>query len=248
MTKTFMFDYDDTLAPNEYTYSRAEVELVNLILNRLRKLNYRVPNTQKIIELQVKIDTDLVEQGGLDGFNRNRFPLSFQLVYEHFCNELGVEDPEGAEMAHKAGLTAFDKEAWKEEGLIEGAAETLDFLVEQGDELILITKGDPIIQNGKIDATGCRKWFEERIHIVPVKTAEIINEVVGSRDKSEVWHVGNLKKSDIRPAQKAGIGQIYIPFETWAYETEDNNVDMEHPRLNIFPKIIDIITHYPKLK
>lgn len=236
-----MFDYDDTLAWNQHDYSFAQLRLIEWAIARL---GHKCPDVQQIINLQVGIDKELVKTMG---FVMERFPRSFKLTYRKLCERVGVTDEFGSEEAYRIGTSAFDAVRWKQQGLVDGASETLDFLVQQGDELMIFTKGDYRVQNQKIEATNCKKWFGENIFIILDKTVDCINTVVGHRNKFHVWMVGNLMKSDIVPALEAEIGAIYIPCETWAYERDGTSI-AKSDRLITFDRIIDIKNNYVKIK
>jgi len=242
MDKTFIFDYDDTLAPNHNDYSYAQLKFGRWVI---KKLKNKAPDLQTIINLEVEIDRKLVKTMG---FLMERFPTSFQKTYEIICEEKDKKcSKEDLKKAYDVGMSAFDEKRWKQEGLVEGAKETLDYLVEkEKDELILLTKGDPRVQEKKIRATNCMKWFGDKIYIVPDKNEGIIKKVVGNRVKSKVWHVGNSIRSDVYPALKARIKMIYIPCETWAYEREHKGVP-EDPKLITFQQIIEIKNNYNSL-
>ena len=244
MNKTFIFDYDDTLAYNMFDYSLAELKFLEWVI---RKLGPRSPNTQEIINLEVQIDKTAVKTMG---FSMKRFPTSFMETYKQICETLGLAaKKEDLETAYDLGMLAFNEKAWEERGLVPGATKTLDFLVEQKDELLLLTKGDYEVQKKKLKATGCEKWFGDLdfgMRIAPNKDKSVILDFVGSRDKSRVWHVGNSIRSDVEPALEAGIGMIYIPFETWAWEKEHNGKP-EHPRLKTIKSIIEIKDIYYNL-
>ncbi|PIU02853.1 MAG: hypothetical protein COT55_01350 [Candidatus Diapherotrites archaeon CG09_land_8_20_14_0_10_32_12] len=246
MDKTFIFDYDDTLAWNQHDYSYAQIEFLNWII--FEKLWPNAPDLQSIINLEVEIDNKNVETMS---FSMERFPTSFQQTYKSICEEKNInynkEDlKEDLKKAYEIGMLAFDEKRWKKLGLVDGAKETLDFLVEKEDELILLTKGDLKIQEKKIKATDCQKWFGKEIYIVPQKDAGVIDKIVGNRNPSKVWHVGNSARSDVQHALKAGIKMIYIPCETWAYERKHEKVE-ENPRLITFQKIIEIKNNYNSL-
>ncbi len=242
MNKTFIFDYDDTLAWNQHDYSYAQLEFLRWMI--FEKLWPNAPDVQYIINLEVKIDNENVETMG---FSMERFPTSFQQTYKAICKEKNIDyDEEDLKKAYEIGMLAFDEKRWEKLGLVEGAKETLDYLVEKEDELILLTKGDLKIQKKKIKATDCKKWFGKEIYIVPQKDAGVIDKIVGNRDKSKVWHVGNSIRSDVSPAFKAGIKMIYIPCETWAYEREHKGIPKDS-RLITFQKIIEIKDNYNSL-
>lgn len=237
MNKTFIFDYDDTLAWNQQDYCYAQIEFLKWILDRL---GHNSPDIQTALNMEVEIDKQGVTK---HGFQMERFPLSFAETYKTIRSQKGLkEDPEGEKMAYDLGILAFDEESYRQRGLAEGAEETLDFLAAQEDELILLTKGDERVQLKKVHANYLTSWFKE-IHIVERKNERTIEDVVGSRNKNLVWHVGNSIRSDVEPALKAGIRMIYIPCETWAYERDHNGIPV-NDRLVTFPEIRCIKGHY----
>ncbi|MBI4142233.1 HAD family hydrolase [Candidatus Woesearchaeota archaeon] len=242
MNKTWIFDYDDTLAWNQHYYSLAQAKFVEWVIG---KLCARSPDAQTIINLEVELDKATVSA---KGFSTDSFPSALRETYSSICQTLGIIAKEDdLQAAYKIGMSVFDEEKYKKEGLVNGAVETLDFLVAQQDELILLTKGDVAIQEKKIRATGCRKWFNDNLYIVSKKNASVVGEIVGKRDKSRVWHVGNSIRSDVEPALEVGIGVVYIPCETWAFEREHKGKP-NNPRLITFNVINEIIQKYVQLK
>lgn len=237
--KTFIFDYDDTLAWNQHDYCYAQVEFLKWMLDTL---GHNSPDIQTVLNMEVDIDKEGVTK---HGFQMERFPLSFQETYRRIRSQKGLkEDPEGEKTAYNLGMLAFDEEGYRERGLVEGAVETLDFLVAQRDELILLTKGDERVQRMKIEATETWRYFRvDAINIVEKKDAETLRYVVAGRDKERVWHVGNSIRSDVEPALEAGIKMIYIPCETWAYERQHNGVPTSE-RLVTFKTIKGIKENY----
>lgn len=240
MNKTFIFDYDDTLAWNQHDYSYAQVEFLKWVLDTLGS---KAPDAQTILNMEVDIDKAAVTTMG---FGMERFPSSFRETYRKMRKGAGLkEDVEGEQKAYEFGMLAFNADRYRQRGLAEGAAETLDFLASQEDELILLTKGDEKVQLLKVHANYLTSWFRE-IHIVAKKNAQVVSNVVGNRNKDLVWHVGNSIRSDVEPALEAGIRMLYIPCETWAYERDHNGVPVNE-RLVTFEKIIDIKSNYHKL-
>lgn len=240
MDKTFIFDYDDTLAWNQQDYSYAQLRFLDWILN---KLGPKAPDLPAILNKYVDIDKSAVKKMG---FSMERFPTSFRETYRTICNKNNIKvKQEDLDMAYSIGLLAFDENRWKLQGLVLGAEETLEFLLQQGDELILLTKGDLIVQKKKLIATNCIHFFDEW-RIVPNKNKDILLEVVGDRDKSKVWHVGNSIRSDVIPAIEAGIRVLYIPCETWAWEKEHNGVP-ESELITTYQRIIEIKENYLQL-
>ena len=236
--KTFIFDLDDTLIANLHDYSFAQLRFVEFVINRLGW--NKAPDAQTIINLQVEIDKKNVAKYG---FGIERFPTSTKETYQMICEGVGIKDNVGAEVAYTIGMTAFNKERYKKKGLVPGAEETLDYLIAQNDEIILCTKGDKKVQEMKIEAINAVKWFNDQIYIVDRKNEGVLNQIVGDREKNDVYHVGNGIKSDVNPALEAGIRAIYIPRETWAYE-KDHNGKTESNRLIELKNIVEIKDNY----
>jgi putative hydrolase of the HAD superfamily len=103
--------------------------------------------------------------------------------------------------------------------LVPGVAETLTDLGHRHD-LLLLTKGDPVEQQRKLDASGLAQHFRA-IHIVPEKDVETYRRLVDERalTPAVTWMIGNSPKSDILPARQAGLNAVFIPNDhTWVLE------------------------------
>jgi len=215
--KLIGFDLDDTLMFNHHYYSLALAELINHTINTLGP---RAPNAQTILELQSKRDMEAVK---VNGFSMERFPQSCADTYLEIAKELGVDGKKvskGASQAYEIGRKVFNSSFWIQD-LIPNATRTLDYLKEQGDELFLLTAGDSRVQNKKIEFYQLSGWFGNQMYVVPHHKKEKLIEIVSGKDKKNVWFVGNSARSDIAPALELGLGAIYIPQETWAYDRHD---------------------------
>jgi len=189
-----------------------------------------------LISLEEKIDVGLVEHYG---FAMERFPTSFREAYYQFFAHHGIPvRPGELREVYDIGMLAYDEHRWEEQGLVPGAEETLDFLLSKGDELVLVTKGDPRVQEKKISVHNLHRWFH-RIHIVPRKTSTDLQRFVGTLPLSAAWHVGNSVRSDVLPAVNAGLGMVYVPCETWAYEKQHEGLP-EYDRLFIINSLPDM--------
>jgi putative hydrolase of the HAD superfamily len=215
--KLIGFDLDDTLMYNHHYYSLA---LADLVKHTISTLGPRTPNAQTILELQSKKDIDAVKASG---FTMERFPQSCADTYLEIAKALSInaeKASEGAKQAYEIGRRVFDSNFWIEE-LMPKATKTLNYVKEQGDELFLLTAGDPRVQNKKIEFYGLSRWFGNEMYVVPHHKKEKLVEIISKRNKKNVWFVGNSARSDIAPALEIGIGAVYIPQETWAYDKHD---------------------------
>jgi putative hydrolase of the HAD superfamily len=275
--KNFLFDLDDTLYPNHYYYLLPQIKFVEYVckkkgiiqqeleiidflksyvvkngFNSIHNLNFLA---QQEFREQSKFFTGIYEkQENIDvlnvavyGFSMKRFPTSFRQALAHFQKEFGFECTE----ADYITIENIAKEAFNiMPGLIEGAGQTLDFLLEQGDELFLVTKGDAELQQRKIEISGLGKWFaRENTYIVEDKTNDVIKNIVNENnlDKNRTYAVGNSAGSDITPAILNGLFAIYIPVSTWKYEREKPLPESD--RIFVFENgITEIQKNYQRLK
>jgi putative hydrolase of the HAD superfamily len=106
--------------------------------------------------------------------------------------------------------------------LLDGVEETLEQLSRRF-RLLLLTKGDPHVQEDKLDRSGLRHFFEE-IHVVREKDTSVFQWLISRYELApeRTWMVGNSPRSDINPAVEAGIGAVYVPHpNTWTLEVEE---------------------------
>lgn len=239
--KTWIFDFDDTLAWNFHHYELAKLKFAEWIINTI---GGKAPGINDLLDIQTKMDLEGVLT---KGFGRERFPTSMSSTYEFLCNKLGIPiSKELSKEAYKIGETAFfTAEEYGLMGLVGGAEEVLDFLLEKGDELIIYTKGDVEIQNRKIEGNNLDKWFNETI-ITNDKSSDEIKSIISGKNPDSVLMVGNSVRSDMIPAQEAGLRTVYVPCETWAYEREHNGFE-EGLRATKINEISEIIREYDYL-
>jgi putative hydrolase of the HAD superfamily len=107
--------------------------------------------------------------------------------------------------------------------LLEGVEESIRTLANRY-RLMLITKGDSVHQEMKIEGSGLEKYFE-RIEIVREKD-RLTYESLLARSQitaDRFMMVGNSLRSDIVPILEMGGYAVYIPYYmTWAHEHVDH--------------------------
>ena len=113
--------------------------------------------------------------------------------------------------------------------LLDGVEETLNALVGRY-RLIVVTKGDLLDQESKLERSGLADCFEHT-EVMSDKGekeyARLMARLGVSPDRFVM--VGNSLRSDIRPVLALGGYAVYIPFEvTWEHEKAE---PFEHPRL-----------------
>lgn len=184
------------------------------------------------IETQATKSSDLFPEYGL---SRHRFPEACRQAYLE-----QVDEPERFEeaIAYEIGRSVFGHEDYyRHQGLVDGAEEVLDHLREEADELILLTAGDPVIQQRKIDGLDLQQWFDD-CRIVDEKAEELrsIVEETGYRPE-EIYHIGNSERSDVKAAQEAGVNAVHIAGGSW--ELDETSIDGDVRRIEDLTDLLD---------
>jgi len=270
MNKLIISDLDNTLIPCsytlyilnflEYTINKRDDPNKKQCLNQIRVLKAKIkkqghyvqriedllkginaePILKEIVDKQTEIDINLINEYNKKGkgFCLERFPDSFVLTLERFYKNASTSD--------KAEVIEIAKEFMNiKAGLYDGVEETLDFLVKQKDELVLLTKGDPKLQNKKIKINNLDRWFKEIYIRLDEKAPKIFEKLGRGYKKEEVYSIGDSINSDINPALKVGYKAIHIPQNTWAFEIGEKIICPE--RTLIFKSFKDIKENYSRL-
>jgi putative hydrolase of the HAD superfamily len=224
----FVWDLDDTLIWTSKAYSAAFIAFFEY----LSKLyGGRLMEIRTLGSISEEIDKSLVTEVNPDtgrpyGFTMARFPESLVRTYRFLCDEEGAKyDPLTEIYIRAIGLKAFSPLAYKEDGLVAGAAEALGCILAHGDGLKLVTKGERLVQSSKIQALDLGRWFGSDITIVDSKGADHFRQVIDRFPGSRVISVGNSYISDILPALEAGADAVYIPYYTWRGEPRTRELD-----------------------
>ncbi len=102
--------------------------------------------------------------------------------------------------------------------------DVLDFLYNQGDVPMLLSKGDKVVQDRKFSAIDAGNNFF-RSRVVDQKTPEVFEKLVGGFMTYHPWYsVGNDYISDIAPALEVGFKGIWIPNETWENQDDTDKI------------------------
>jgi len=106
--------------------------------------------------------------------------------------------------------------------ILDGVPETLEYL-SQRHHLIVMTKGRPAEQMGKIERSGLKDYFAA-VEVVAEKDPATYREIIAKYElpRDFTWMVGNSPKSDINPALNVGLHAVFVPHDqTWALEHEE---------------------------
>ncbi len=223
--KVIGFDADDTLWVNE-TYFREAEETFASLLDGFETKN---KIDQELFKMEMK---NLELYGyGIKGFMlsmvESALELSNNTVSQATITEL---------------LNLGKKMISHPVELLEGVKEVLDGL---GDKyrLIVLTKGDLLDQERKIERSGLSKYFHH-IEVLSDKKEENYLNLLSHLEINvkEFLMIGNSLKSDVLPLLNIGAQAVHVPFHTtWKHEevtVEDN--DFKYLKIN---KLSDILKH-----
>ncbi|MBI2035150.1 MAG: hypothetical protein HYT12_00505 [Candidatus Liptonbacteria bacterium] len=234
--KLFVFDLDDTLVMTQVLYDEAKIEMWEYMRAVLGDRN--TPSLTDFLRLLDGIDAERVKTLGL---TPERFVGSMELVYGEVYRrkKLRARALFGAEIRHVSEIAqkVFSGKSYRKQGLVQSAERVLKFLKGQGDCLVLFTKGDLVTQAAKADALfgdsdEMKNLFNVNVFTEGNKTPEEFSGIAKAEGfhPSHAYSVGNSFKSDILPALHADFKGIYIPYETWKYEMEDSEKNIEQYR------------------
>lgn len=221
--KVIGFDADDTLWVNETYFRETEEKFADLLEH------YETKN---------KVDQELfrkeMENLELYGYGIKSFMLSMiESALELSNNHIGQET---INEIIKLGKHMISRPV----ELLDGVEEVLKEL-EPKYRLIVLTKGDLLDQERKLDKSGLSHYFH---HVEVLSDKKELNyqnlldhlEV----DVKEFLMVGNSLKSDVLPILNIGAQAVHVPFHTtWAHEEvapEDH--DDDHITLNSIKELL----------
>ena len=196
------FDADDTLWVNETYFREAELEFGRL-LSPYETLNII---DQELFKKEME---NLPLYGyGIKSFVLSMVEMALKLSNYNISNET-------IEAILNIGKDMLNKPV----ELLEGVELTLKTLSKRY-RLILVTKGDLLDQERKLEKSGLTKYFHH-IEVVSDKHENNYKNLLKHLDiqPSEFLMIGNSLKSDILPLVNIKSNAIHVPFHTtWLHE------------------------------
>ena len=205
--KVIGFDADDTLWVNETYFRDAELEFAKLLAP------YETAN---------KIDQELFKKEienlplygyGIKGFVLSMVEMALELSNGNISNAtIGKILEIGKDMLNKPVE------------LLEGVEEVL-LTLSKDFRLIVVTKGDLLDQERKLEKSGLLDYFHH-IEILSDKQEANYSKLLNHLDikPSEFLMIGNSLKSDILPLVNIKAQAIHVPFHTtWMHEQVSDN-------------------------
>lgn len=224
--KVIAFDADDTLWVNETYYREAEHKFIKLLSK---------------YETENKLDQELflteMKNLHLYGYGIKSFILSMIEAALELSNYKIKQT-----VIHQ--IIDIGKEMLEKPiELLEGVEETLSKL-KPSYKLILVTKGDLLDQERKLDKSKLQKYFHH-IEIISDKKVNDYQKLLARLEitPSEFLMVGNSLKSDVLPLLEIGSKAIHVPFHTtWAHEVvEYNGNDNDYATVDKLSAILNFL-------
>lgn len=215
--KVIGFDADDTLWVNE-TYFRETEE-------RFAELLEEYETKNKVDQELFKMEMDNLE---LYGYGIKGFMLS--MIESALDLSNGKISLETISEILDLGKNMIARPV----ELLDGVEEVLSQLVGKY-RLIVLTKGDLLDQERKLEKSGLSKYFHH-VEVLSEKKESNYSNLLEhlNIDVNEFLMIGNSLKSDVLPILNIGAKAVHIPFHTtWVHEmvpeTEQVN---DHLKLN----------------
>ena len=222
--KVIGFDADDTLWVNETYFRDTEERFAELLED------YETKN---------KVDQELfkMEMANLEiyGYGIKGFMLSM------IESALDLSNNQISQETISQILDLGKKMISHPVELLDGVEEVLSQLVDKY-RLIVLTKGDLLDQERKLEKSGLSKYFHHVEVLSDKKETNYSNLLEHLNiDVKEFLMVGNSLKSDVLPILNIGAKAVHVPFHTtWAHEmvSEEDELVNNHLKLNSLKDIL----------
>ncbi len=221
--KVIGFDADDTLWVNETYFRETEERFAELLES------YETKNKvdQELFKMEMK---NLEIYGyGVKGFVLSMIESALDLSNNRVTQQTIAEILElGKRMlSHPVEL-------------LDGVEEVLDKLTDKY-RLIVLTKGDLLDQERKLEKSGISKYFHH-VEVLSDKKESNYSNLLEHLEinVNEFLMIGNSLKSDVVPIVNIGAKAIHVPFHTtWVHELVDEDEQVNnHLKLNSLKDVL----------
>ncbi|MEP0132937.1 MAG: HAD family hydrolase [Eudoraea sp.] len=221
--KVVGFDADDTLWVNETYFREAEERFANLLEN------YETKN--KVDQELFKMEMNNLELYGygIKGFMLSMIESAMELSNNHI-------PPQTITEILNLGKSMIARPV----ELLQGVEEVLQKLANKY-RLIVLTKGDLLDQERKLERSGLTKYFHH-VEVLSDKKEENYKNLLDHLEinVNEFLMIGNSLKSDVIPILNIGARAVHVPFHTtWAHEqVTQEEMTNNHLTLNAISDIL----------
>jgi putative hydrolase of the HAD superfamily len=239
--KGLIFDGDDTLWDNQVFYEEARERAYEIMGGHGGLAEY-FESAQIALEDAVQLIEEIdMRNADQMGFISERFSQSMIQTYESLSTKAGLPpDPRASERLWRLGMSV----PRRRRSPLAGARETLEALSGDGSHtLVLHSAGDETAQRRKLGQTALEKFFDGRVHVVPVKDDGTLRAVIRAEnlDIRSSWMIGNSLRSDINPALRVGLNCIWYHNGGWAYDEAEERESGRIFEIYSLPEAIEII-------
>ena len=224
---TLLIDADDTLWENNIFFEKT----IEHFITQLEHLGYTREYIRHILN---ETERRNIRQ---HGYGVRSFRRSLEDTYLKLAGNAARR-----EIVQEIERMAVELEATPPH-ILDGVPETLAYLAKHH-RLILLTKGEPAEQAGKVERSGLQSYFDA-IEIVLEKDAGTYTRMIEQFKivKTHGWMVGNSPRSDINPALHAGLSAVFIPHAT-TWELEKCELESGGGKLLILTSFRELRTHF----
>ena len=228
-SQTLLFDADDTLWENNVYFERAIAAFISY-------LDHRVHSAREVrAHLNACERATIAEHGyGVKSFRKSLIA----------CFESLSEGPVTPDQ--HARVAAFTEAISGQEIEVLPDVNTVLTQLAARHRLMLVTKGDPEEQMGKLQQSGLSAFFAA-VEVPGEKDEHMYRDLAAryGLDGANTWMIGNSPRSDINPALAAGLNAAFIPHSsTWALEHEEISAAAPGRRLLELQRFADLLEHF----
>ncbi len=227
--QTLLIDADDTLWENNIYFERAITSFISY-------LDHRVHTPEEVRGHLNRVEHATIRARG---YGLHSFRSSLITCFEQ------LTDVPLTDEKHRRIESFAQSIADQEIELLPKVADTLADLSTRH-RLIMVTKGDPEEQTGKLQRSGLAPHFSA-VEVLPEKHNDAYRSLAAhhSCEARTTWMIGNSPRSDVNPALAAGFNAIFIPHDfTWVLEHEVVNQPPNGQHLLELASFADLTRHF----
>jgi putative hydrolase of the HAD superfamily len=214
-----IFDADNTLWETESLYDDARRTLTNVLASR--GIDAALAG-----EMQQAIDEELYKTFG---YSAQRFPASFDRTLVYFFPSSSEEE--------RAQIRSIAERVFVQPAIAHHALSGVISKLAAYYHLGILTAGEEWVQQARLEQFVHRRHFNA-VEVVASKDINAFSEFCNKHgvDRKISWVVGDSLRSDIIPAQAAGLNAILVESPNW------HRIEMARMKLPAYVHRVDDLT------